>query len=317
MPTAGFSILKTNNPQTTNMKHTFLLLLAAIIWGFAFVAQKAGMEFIGPFAFNGIRFALGATSLLPLLLFQKQLFSQSTGNSNKKFTIKGGIVLGVVLFVAASLQQIGIVKSTAGNAGFITSFDIIIVLFLGVFIKHKISKEVWMGAFLAVVGLYFLSVNRQFKMAPGDGLVLISALFWAIHILLIGHYAPKTNVLLLSVIQFTVSALLNLIAAAIFEEVRWSMVTGALYPILYGGIMSIGVAYTLQIVGQRNVAPSKAAIILSLESVFAMMGGWMLLHETITLKKGAGALIMLLGLIVSQLKLRPNKNKAREKTQTI
>ncbi len=316
MPTAGSGILKTNNPQTTNMKHTFLLLLAAIIWGFAFVAQKAGMEFIGTFAFNGIRFALGATSMLPLLLFQKQLFGQSTDN-NKKFTIRGGIILGVVLFVAASLQQIGIVKSTAGNAGFITSLYIIIVPFLGIFLKHKISKEVWIGAFLAVVGLYLLSINKQFKMAPGDGLVLISALFWAIHILLIGHYAPKTNVLLLSVIQFTVSALLNLIAAAIFEEVRWSMVTGALYPILYGGIMSIGVAYTLQVVGQCNVAPSKAAIILSLDSVFAMMGGWMLLHETITLKKGAGALIMLLGLIVSQLKLRQNKNKAREKTQTL
>ena len=279
-----------------------MLLLAAIIWGFAFVAQKAGMEFIGPFAFNGIRFALGAISLLPLLFFQKQLFGTSTKHHSIGFTVRGGIILGVVLFVAASFQQVGIVKSTAGNAGFITSLYIIIVPFLGIFLKHKITMEVWVGAILAVVGLYFLSINRQFQMAPGDGLVLLSALFFAIHILLIGHYAPKTNVLLLSVIQFAVSALLNLIVAFVFEEIRWSMVTGALYPILYGGILSIGVAYTRQGVGQRNVAPPKAAIVLSLEAVFALLGGWLLLSETIPFRKGMGALIMLTGLIVSQLK---------------
>ena len=292
------------------MKHLLLLLLAAIIWGFAFVAQKAGMEFIGPFAFNGIRFALGAISLLPLLLFQKQLFGTSTKHSDIDLTVRGGIILGVVLFVAASLQQVGIVKSTAGNAGFITSLYIIIVPFLGIFLKHKITTEVWAGALLTVVGLYFLSINQQFQMAPGDGLVLISAFFWALHIILIGHYAPKTNVLLLSVIQFTMSALLNLAVAFIFEEVRWSMISNALYPILYGGIFSIGVAYTLQVVGQRNIAPSKAAIVLSLEAVFAVLGGWMLLSETLPFRKGMGALIMLAGLIISQLKFKKsNSNK--------
>ena len=284
------------------MKHLLLLLLAAIIWGFAFVAQKAGMEFIGPFAFNGIRFSLGAISLLPLLFFQKQLFGTTTNQTDIRFTVRGGIILGIVLFVAASLQQVGIVKSTAGNAGFITSLYIVIVPFLGIFLKHKITIEVWVGAMLAVVGLYFLSINQQFQMAPGDGLVLISAFFWALHIILIGHYAPKTNVLLLSVIQFTVSALLNLVVAFIFEEVRWTMVSNALYPILYGGILSIGVAYTLQVVGQRNVAPSKAAIVLSLEAVFAVLGGWLLLSETLPFRKGMGALIMLAGLIISQLK---------------
>ena len=295
------------------MKRLLVLLLAAIIWGFAFVAQKAGMEFIGPFAFNGIRFVLGTVSLLPLLLFQKQLFGTTTKNGDIRFTIKGGIILGVVLFVAASLQQVGIIKSTAGNAGFITSLYIVIVPFLGFFLKHKISKEVWFGAILAVIGLYFLSINRQLQMAPGDGLVLISAFFWALHIIIIGHYAPKTNVLLLSVIQFTVSAILNLAVAFIFEEVQWEMVTGAYYPILYGGIMSIGVAYTLQVAGQRNVAPSKAAIVLSLESVFAVLGGWLLLSETITFRKGMGALIMLTGLIISQLNF--SKNSSLKKTK--
>jgi len=289
------------------MKHLLLLFLAAIIWGFAFVAQKAGMEHIGPFAFNGIRFALGALSLIPLLFFQKQLFRTSTKHTNTRFTIKGGIILGVVLFVAAALQQVGIVKATAGNAGFITSLYIVIVPFLGIFLKHKISKEVWIGAILAAVGLYFLSINQQFRMAPGDGLVLISAFFWAMHIIFIGHYAPRTNVLLLSVVQFSVSAVLNLLVAFVFEEVQWNMISDALYPILYGGIMSIGVAYTLQVVGQRDVAPSKAAIILSLESIFAILGGWLLLSETLTFRKGMGALIMLSGLIISQIKISRKK----------
>jgi len=156
---------------------------------------------------------------------------------------------------------------------------------------------------LAVIGLYFLSFNQQFQISPGDGLVLISAVFWALHIILIGHYASKTHVLLLSIIQFTVSAILNLFVAFVFEAIRWDMITGALYPILYGGILSIGVAYTLQVAGQRNVAPSKAAIILSLEAVFAVLGGWLLLGETLSIRKDMGALIMLTGLIVSQLRM--------------
>jgi len=289
------------------MKHLLLLLLTAIIWGLAFVAQKEGMEFIGPFAFNGIRFLLGAASLLPLLLFQKQLFNITNHNYDFVFTLKGGVILGVVLFIASALQQVGIVKSTAGSAGFITSLYIVIVPFLGILLKHKISKEVWIGAILTAIGLYFLSVNKQLQMSPGDGLVFLSAFFWAVHIIIIGHYAPKTNVLLLSIIQFSVSAILNLIVAFIFEETQLSMISDALIPILYGGIMSIGVAYTLQIVGQRNVAPSKAAIVLSLESVFAVLGGWLILNETLNIRKGMGASIMLMGLIISQLNLKRKK----------
>jgi drug/metabolite transporter (DMT)-like permease len=307
MPTAGLKSLRKIDNRF--MKHIILLLLAAIIWGIAFVAQKAGMEYMGPFAFNGIRFALGAVSLLPLLMFQKHIFGTTTKNSDIGFTVKGGILLGVVVFVAAAFQQVGIVKTTAGNAGFITSLYIIIVPFLGFFLKHKINREVWIGALLAVIGLWLLSINRRFQMAPGDGLVLISALFWAIHIIIIGHYAPKTNVLLLSVVQFAVGSVLNMAVAFVFEEIRWVMVTDALYPVLYGGIMSIGVAYTLQVTGQRNVEPSKAAIVLSLESVFAVLGGWLLLSETLTFRKGLGAAIMLAGLIVSQLTFLPERKK--------
>jgi drug/metabolite transporter (DMT)-like permease len=294
------------------MKHLLILFLTAIIWGLAFVAQKAGMEFIGPFAFNGIRFFLGAISLLPILLFQKYFKAGPKKEFNMSYTINGGLIMGVVLFLAASLQQVGIIKSTAGNAGFITSLYIIIVPFIGIFLKHKIRKEVWVGSILAVIGLYFLSINNQFQMAAGDSLILFSAIFWAIHIVLIGHYAPKVNILLLSIIQFTIAAILNLIVAIIFEEIEWQMISNALYPILYGGIMSIGVAYTLQMYGQKNVAPSKAAIILSFESVFAMLGSWLILNEVIGFRKGMGAAIMLIGLIISQVKFREKSDWSYE-----
>jgi len=286
------------------MKSILILLLTAIIWGLAFVAQKVGMDFIGPFAFNGLRFTLGAVSLLPLLLFKKYLFTKDEQDIDNSLTLKGGVIMGIILFIAASLQQIGIIESTAGNAGFITSLYIIFVPFIGIFIKHKINKEVWFGAILAVIGLYFLSVNSELQIAAGDSLVLFSAIFWAIHIVLIGHYAPKVNILILSIIQFSVSAILNLIVAYIFEEIQWQMISDALYPILYGGIMSIGVAYTLQIYGQKSIAPSKAAIILSFESVFALLGSWLIINEIIDFRKGMGAAIMLAGLIISQIKFR-------------
>ena len=286
------------------MKSILILLLTAIIWGLAFVAQKVGMDFIGPFAFNGLRFTLGAVSLLPLLLFKKYLFTKDEQDIDNSLTLKGGVIMGIILFIAASLQQVGIIESTAGNAGFITSLYIIFVPFIGIFIKHKINKEVWFGAILAVIGLYFLSVNSELQIAAGDSLVLFSAIFWAIHIVLIGHYAPKVNILILSIIQFSVSAILNLIVAYIFEEIQWQMISDALYPILYGGIMSIGVAYTLQIYGQKSIAPSKAAIILSFESVFALLGSWLIINEIIDFRKGMGAAIMLAGLIISQIKFR-------------
>jgi len=289
------------------MKNLLILLLAAIIWGFAFVAQKVGMDFIGPFTFNGIRFLLGAFSLLPLLPFYKKFFGVPTGKVNMNKTISGGVVLGFVLFIAATFQQIGIIQSTAGNAGFITSLYIVIVPFIGLFLKHKISNNVWVGAGLAVVGLYLLSVTSGMTLAPGDGLVLISAFFFAVHIILIGFYAPGSNVLLLSIIQFTVSAFLNLLAALLFETLNFMSIKEAAVPLLYGGLLSIGVAYTLQVVAQRKVAPSKAAIVLSLESVFAVLGGWLILDETLTLRKFVGAVLMLTGLIISQLEFKSKK----------
>lgn len=288
------------------LKSEFLLLLTAIIWGFAFVAQRAGMEFIGPFSFNGIRFALGSVSLLPLILYQKKRGLLKTSSQDKKLTLIGGLLGGIVIYVAASLQQIGIVYTSAGSAGFITTLYVIFVPILGLFRKHTAGTKTWIGALLALAGLYFISVTDKLTFAQGDGLVFIGAIFWAVHVLVIAEFAPRTNVISLSAIQFAVCAVLSLLTALYYETITLEQISNAGLPILYAGIMSVGVAYTLQVVGQRHAPPTHAAIILSLESLFAALGGWLLLSETMTSRKMLGAALMLAGVILSQLK---NKKK--------
>jgi len=278
------------------------LMLTAIIWGLAFVAQRMGMDYIGPFAFNGIRFALGAVSLLPFFLFRRKKDPNATSRSKSRLTWIGGLIAGMVVFMAAGLQQVGIVYTTAGNAGFITSLYIIIVPLLGLFRKHRISIRTWTGALVALAGLYFLSVTQQLTFSPGDGLVLFSAVFWALHVLVIGDFAPRTDIILLSIIQFLTCSVLSMSTAFILEKTTWQMVYNALIPILYGGIMSVGVAYTFQIMGQRFAPATHAAIILSTESLFAALGGWLILSEVMTSRQIAGALLMLTGVIISQIR---------------
>lgn len=290
------------------LKSEFLLLIAAIIWGFAFVAQRAGMEFIGPFSFNGIRFALGSISLLPLILYQKNRGIIKTNSQDKRLTLIGGLLGGVVIYIAASLQQIGIVYTSAGSAGFITTLYVIFVPILGMFRKHVVGSQTWVGVILALVGLYFLSVTDQLTLAPGDGLVFIGAIFWAVHVLVIAEFAPRTNVISLSAIQFAVCAVLSLLTALFYETISWEQISNASLPILYAGIMSVGVAYTLQVVGQKHAPPTHAAIILSLESLFAALGGWLILSETMTSRKMLGATLMLAGVIISQLKKQKKNN---------
>ncbi|NOX85023.1 MAG: DMT family transporter [Chlorobi bacterium] len=284
------------------MQSESFLMLTAIIWGLAFVAQRMGMDYIGPFAFNGIRFALGAVSLLPFFLFRRKKDPNATSRSKSRLTWIGGLIAGMVVFMAAGLQQVGIVYTTAGNAGFITSLYIIIVPLLGLFRKHRISIRTWTGALVALAGLYFLSVTQQLTFSPGDGLVLFSAVFWALHVLVIGDFAPRTDIILLSIIQFLTCSVLSMSTAFILEKTTWQMVYNALIPILYGGIMSVGVAYTFQIMGQRFAPATHAAIILSTESLFAALGGWLILSEVMTSRQIAGALLMLTGVIISQIR---------------
>lgn len=285
-----------------------LLWFAAIIWGFAFVAQRKGMEFIGPFTFNGIRFALGSITLLPLLILSKS--KKSTVRTQQIFKptfILVGSMTGFVLFVGASLQQIGIIYTTAGNAGFITSLYVIITPLLGLIFKQRPEKQIWIGVLVATLGLYFLSVKENFTMGIGDLYVLFGALFFACHVLLISWLSKRFDVLKISILQFSITSLLSILIALFREQIYWLSIYAAAIPIVYGGVFSVGIAYTLQVAGQRHTKPSVAAIILSFEAFFAVIGGWIILNELYNLRELFGCFLMLLGIFIAQFKLKNNK----------
>ena len=285
-------------------KSDALLLTTAIIWGFAFVAQRVGMDYVGPFTFNGIRFAVGSLSLLPLLLMSRE---QPAATKNilpppgLKTIFLGGSALGLALFSGASLQQVGLVYTTAGKAGFITGLYVIIVPILGLFWRQQPSLGTWIGAILAAIGLYFLSVTEQFTIELGDLLVLIGAFFWAAHVLIISWLSPRINPIKLAFSQYVACSILSLITATIVEVITFNSIIAAAIPILYGGLLSVGVAYTLQVVAQRNAHPAHAAILLSLEAVFAAIGGWLILGEIISVRGLVGCGLMLAGMLLSQL----------------
>ncbi|HSG28943.1 MAG TPA: DMT family transporter [Candidatus Krumholzibacterium sp.] len=278
-----------------------LLLLASAIWGFAFVAQRAGMEHVGPFAFNGVRFALGTLALLPFIIFSVRRGNNRPGGG---LVVRAGIAAGIILFLGASLQQAGIVHTTAGKAGFITGLYVILVPILGLFLRNRTAKGTWAGAILAAIGLYLLSFTGRFTIGKGDVLVLAGTLFWAMHVLLIGRVVERVNPLVIAGIQFTVCSLLSLAVSLATETTSMAQLADARLPILYGGVMSVSIAYTLQVIAQRNTPPSHAAVILSLETVFAALGGWAVLNETIPLRGIAGCTLMLAGIMVSQLGIR-------------
>ena len=292
------------NKQT--VQSDALLLLTAIIWGFAFVAQRVGMEYVGPFTFNGIRFALGSLVLLPFVL--RNTRSKPTAESLPKsgaeragMLLLGGGLAGIALFAGASLQQVGLVFTTAGNAGFITGLYVVIVPILGLLFKQRTHFGTWLGALLAAVGLYFLSVTDRFGIAWGDFLVLVGAFFWAVHVLIIGWFSPRLNPLRLALVQFAACSVFSMITAVLLEDITLVGIRQAAIPILYGGALSVGIAYTLQVVAQQNSHPAHAAILLSLEAVFAAVGGWLILAETLSARGLLGCLLMLVGMLLSQL----------------
>lgn len=278
-----------------------MLLLASAIWGFAFVAQRAGMEHVGPFVFNTARFVLGAATLLVLrALAGRRRF----GNGDVwgwRRSLQGGALAGVVLFLGASLQQAGIVTTSAGKAGFITGLYVVIVPFLGFFWGHRPRPGSWFGAILAALGLYLLSVGPDFRIESGDGLVLAAAFFWAIHILIVARLSRVMSPLRLSFLQFAVAALASAAVALFHESTSREALSRVAIPILYSGILSAGVAFTLQILAQRDAHPAHAAILLSFEGVFAGLGGWMLLGETLSARGMAGCALMLAGALLSQI----------------
>ena len=290
--------------MTPKLRSDLLLLLAATIWGFAFVAQRLGMEHTGPFTFNATRFALGAIALVPVVIARAR---SGPLPAPWRQDLRRGLILGLVLFGGATLQQFGVVYTTAGKAGFITGLYVVLVPFLGLLVGQHTSRRTWGGAALAAVGLYLLTITGKLTMARGDLLVLLGAFFWSTHVLLIGRWAPHTEPVRLAALQFAVCSAVSAVAAFSFEDPTWSGVHGALWPILYAGLLSTGVAYTLQVVAQRQAPPAHAAIILSLEAVFAVLGGMMMLGESLAPRGLAGCALMLTGMILSQIQPRSRR----------
>ena len=304
--------------NTKAFKADLLLLLTSMLWGFAFVAQKAGMDFIGPFTFNGLRFLLGSVSLLPVVLFMDRrnktdAGTPETGDSHwpapsqsekTKKTIAffwGSLLVGSALFIGASLQQVGMIYTTAGKGGFVTSLYVVLVPLVGIFFRRKTGFPSWIGAVLAFAGMYLLSAPRRLEaINPGDLLVIASALFWAFHVLLVDKFSKLFDPIKLSSAQFAWCALFSLLTAIIKEPISLGAMGGAIVPILYGGLASVGIAYTLQVIAQREAPPAHAAIIMSLEGVFAVLGGILLLRERLSLSGAIGSALMLTGMFATQ-----------------
>ncbi len=290
--------------NTRTARADALLLLTATIWGFAFVAQRVGMEYVGPFTFNGVRFALGSLSLVPLLFILDRRPTKARRllpPAGPATLLGGGGLAGLFLFAGASLQQVGLVYTTAGNAGFITGLYVVIVPIMGLALRQRTNAGTWLGALMAASGLYFLSISEQFTIAWGDLLELIGAFFWAAHVLIIGWLSPRMDALKLAITQFAACSLLSLLTALAIETITWEGLQQAAIPILYGGLGSVGVAYTLQVVAQKDAPPAHAAIFLSMEAVFAAFGGWLLLNEVLSARGFFGCGLMLAGMLLSQL----------------
>ena len=291
-----------------------VLLLAAIIWGFAFVAQRMGMEFIGPFTYTAVRFTLGFLVLLPFLYIRNST-AKAPGHEDLASSRLGGekkperkklfllqLLLGLILFGGISFQQYGLLYTTAGNAGFITGFYVVLVPVVGWFLGQKNHVTIWAGVVLAIIGLYFLSVQSNFTINRGDLYVGVCALFWTVHVLLVGYIAPRTDPIRIAVIQFIICSALSWIVAIGFEKIVWESIVKAAWPILYGGVLSVAVGYTLQIIAQQKAHPAYASIILSMESAFAVLGGCLILDEQLSGRMILGCVLILSGMIIVQLK---------------
>ena len=289
--------------KTGQMRNSLLLLLTAFIWGAAFVAQSVGGEAVGCFTFNGVRSLIGALVLLPVIwLMDAKKKEELEQKEDQKTLIMGGICCGVMLCIASNFQQFGISFTTVGKAGFITAMYILIVPILGLFMKKKPGLQVWLGVVLAVMGLYLLCMTSEsFSLSKGDFLVLICAGFFSLHILIIDYFSPKVDGVRMSCIQFLVCGILSMVMAFIFETPEFSEILSGWLPILYAGGLSCGVAYTLQIVGQKNMDPTVASLILSLESVFSVLAGWLILNQTLSLRELSGCVLMFLAIILAQL----------------
>lgn len=286
----------------TSWKSSLMLFTAAFIWGTAFVAQSVGMNYLGPLSFNGARFLLGSAALLPVIWFNRaRKHSGENLSGNRKDTVTGGICCGLVLCAAALLQQYGILYTSVGKAGFITTLYIILVPFFGIFLKKKVPGKVWAGAVIAAFGMYLLCMSERFSLGKGDALVLLCAVLFAIHILVIDFFSPRADGVELSCIQFLTAGILGSILAVIFEKPDIGDFVEGIVPLAYAGILSSGVAYTLQVLGQKKTDPAVASLILSLESVVSVLAGWVVLNQALTGRELAGCALVFGAVILVQL----------------
>lgn len=316
----GNSNKNRNSNRNNSIKNTGMLFLAAFIWGFAFVAQSAGMDYVGPFTFNAVRCVIGAIVLVPVALLWKpegtEKGKESTAVETKnnkesgstswfsrnKTLLLGGISCGAFLGVATNLQQIGILSTSVGKAGFLTALYIVLVPVAGLFFKKKCGLNVWIGVACSLAGLYLLCITGgSFQLATGDLYLLGCAVVFTGHILVIDYFAPKVNGVWMSCIQFLVAGIISAIPMVLTETPTWDAIFAAKLPILYAGVMSCGVAYTLQILGQKNYNPTIAVLILSLESCFSVLGGFLILKETLSARELCGCALMFAAIILAQL----------------
>lgn len=293
------------------MKHRstnhLLLALTAFIWGSAFVAQSVGMDHLGPFTFNSIRSLMGGIVLLPVLFFAKKQKEEDTVQSDGKTLVTGGICCGLALAAGSSLQQIGLMYTTAGKAGFITALYILIVPLMGLFLRKRVGLKVWIGVALGVTGMYFLCIKEGFAIAKGDFFVFLCAIAFSVHILVIDHFAPRTDGVALSCVQFFVCGILCAAPMFAWERPQISELLSAWMPLVYAGVLSSGVGYTLQVVAQKNTDPTVASLILSMESVFSVIAGWIILGERLSGKELFGCALVFAAVILAQL---PERKKA-------
>lgn len=304
--------------MSKKMRGNLMLLFTSFIWGASFVAQISGTKEIGVFTFNFLRNIVAGFFLLILIQLWPYIMKSPMEEDTeevKRFTKLGGIACGIALTVAMSFQQLGLTgvnATTAGKAGFITALYIVLVPLAGIFIGKKISIKTWMCVFLATIGLYLLSIKQGFFIQIGDFMVLISAFFYTLHILIIDHFSPKGNSVKLSMIQFFVAAILSGIVMLIVENIVWSDILSSWVPILYVGLISSGVGYTFQIIAQKDTDPTMASLILSLESVFAVLSGALILGEKLSLREGIGCTIMFVAIVLAQIPQKSEKKEVEE-----
>lgn len=300
------------------LRGSLMLLTAAFIWGTAFVAQSKGMDYVAPFTYNAVRTLIGGVVLVPMVFLFGQKSRRKVSENNNKISFIGGIICGLVLFAASSFQQLGISLTSAGKAGFITALYVVIVPVISIIFGQKSNLKMWICAFTAIIGFYLLCIKEGFRLSKGDLYVLICAVFYSVHIIVIDHFNSKgAEPVKMSCVQFFTAGSIMMICMFIFESPALSAVWAAKYTILYAGVMSCGVAYTLQIIGQKYTESTTAALIMSLESVFAALAGWIILSEHMSMKEFAGCILVFAAVVFSQLDISfKNRLHIKEKGDT-